>query len=241
MPLSALRAIIIHYATRASREIARGSARVRVLCGTRGSLNCKFKVGGGEETREDRATGGWPGSRTRRGKEKKKGRKRRRKRGGRPKTRIFAYTRASHQTPIHFFRRAFCIRATRLLSAPSSSPFSSILLSLSLPPRDVSLYGYDIRHTRLQQAGYIPSKRPLVSSLKTLFPSPPSWLPRGDKRREREFFGPREPHGFDRVAKLYTTTIDRIILINIRQLLLASVDADIEANRRRSSICDLCN
>lgn len=119
--------------------------------------------------------------------------------------------------------------------------FSSILLSLSLPPRDVSLYGYDIRHTRLQQAGYIPSKRPLVSSLKTLFPSPPSWLPRRDKRREREFFGPREPHGFDRVAKLYTTTIDRIILINIRQLLLASVDADIEANRRRISICDLCN
>lgn len=170
MPLSALRAIIIHYATRASREIARGSARVRVLCGTRGSLNCKFKVGGGEETREDRATGGWPGSRTRRGKEKKKGRKRRRKRGGRPKTRIFAYTRASHQTPIHFFRRAFCIRATRLLSAPSSSPFSSILLSLSLPPRDVSLYGYDIRHTRLQQAGYIPSKRPLFSENAFSFP-----------------------------------------------------------------------
>lgn len=80
-----------------------------------------------------------------------------------------------------------------------------------------------------------------LSSLKTLFPSPPSWLPRGDKRREREFFGPREPHGFDRVAKLCTTTIDRIILINIRQLLLASVDADIEANRRRISICDLCN
>lgn len=63
VPLSTLRAIIIHYATRASREIARGSARVRVL--VRGLVELQIQVGGGEETREDRATGGWPGSRTR--------------------------------------------------------------------------------------------------------------------------------------------------------------------------------
>lgn len=138
----------------------------------------------------------------------RKKKRKRRKRGGRPKTRIFAYTRASHQTPIHFFRRAFCIRATRLFSAPSFSPlfFHTPLVSLSrkrVVILSLSLFLSSWRIIMVTILG-MRGKQTVIFHRNELFSGIflPSivllWLPRRDKMG-REFFGPRDTkHGFDR-------------------------------------------
>lgn len=154
--------------------------RPAYACGYEGSLNCKFKS---EEVKKRERIGRQGVGRDLGRGEKKKKEKGGSEEAGRKPEILHTRARPTRHPSISFdahFAYAQHAFSPRHLPPPllSSVLLSSLprtsrnSLSLSLFLHVTYHYGYDIRHTRqTTTSGYIPSKRALVSSLETLFPS----------------------------------------------------------------------